>query len=437
MNRSLEVALGCTIAALIASPLLRAQEATLAPGTALRVELDHRVRIHVGASVTGHLSEPVYLVDHQVIPKGALVYGTIRGTHPGPRGEHVRQLLAADFTPLRVPNVVFTSLTIPATAATASRTVLIEAPAVQTDASVLTLGTRKQRQSIKAQLTGVIKQRVQEAKDTLRHHQFTEIVEKWAVGQLPYHPEILWSNARFNADLAMPADVPDTPHPDVPTEDLRGHLPAGTLYARLLSSLTSETAKRGDPVEAIITRPLFSPDGAHLLVPQGTHISGVIVRTRPARTFGRNGDLRFAFRNLDLPTENAGPELTEIHGRLSGAETAPGQHVTIDEEGQVQAGDGPGKYAEPIVLALLAGAARGDPDHRGGGDGVGPGAQTVSSNGFGLIARVVSLSTQNTQVLQGFAYYSLAKSLYFNFVAKGHNTTFPHDTEIEVTLSER
>jgi hypothetical protein len=61
----------------------------------------------------------------------------------------------------------------------------------------------------------------------------------------------------------------------------------------------------------------------------------------------------------------------------------------------------------------------------------------VSSNGFGLIARVVSLSTRNTQVLEGFAFYSLGKSLYFNFVAKGDNTTFLKDTEIQVTLSER
>lgn len=61
----------------------------------------------------------------------------------------------------------------------------------------------------------------------------------------------------------------------------------------------------------------------------------------------------------------------------------------------------------------------------------------VSSKGFGLIARIVALTSQNTQVLQGFAYYSLAKSLYYNFIAKRHQTTFPHDTEIQVTLSER
>ncbi len=82
-------------------------------------------------------------------------------------------------------------------------------------------------------------------------------------------------------------------------------------------------------------------------------------------------------------------------------------------------------------------AATPDDGHHGEGTGVSPGATTVASNGFGLIARVVSLSTRNTNVLQGFAYYSLGKSLYFHFVAKGHDTTFPRDTEIQVTLSER
>jgi hypothetical protein len=49
----------------------RAQQATLQPGTALRVELDKRVRIRPGAKVSGHLTQPIYLVDHQVVPAGA------------------------------------------------------------------------------------------------------------------------------------------------------------------------------------------------------------------------------------------------------------------------------------------------------------------------------------------------------------------------------
>lgn len=51
-----------------------------------------------------------------------------------------------------------------------------------------------------------------------------------------------------------------------------------------------------------------------------------------------------------------------------------------------------------------------------------------SFNGFGLITRVVSLSSRNTQALEAFAYYALCNTLYFNFIAKGHDTTFLRDS---------
>ncbi len=415
---------------------LLAQDAVLAPGTALRLVLDHSARMRKGASLTGHLTEPVYLVDHEVVPVGALVTGTIRGTHPGPKSVRVRRLLAADFTPPREPDAVFTSLTIPAKGDVAAHTVVIEAPAVETSASVLTMGTKKGKQSIKAQVGGFLKQRRQDVRDTLRKHHYAEIVEKWAVGQLPYHPDILWTETCFNADLAAPATIPDPVHASLPLEDLRGRLPQGVLHARLVRSLSSETAKRGDPVDAVITEPLLSEDRTQLLVPQGTHLGGVVVQTRAARRFGRNGDLRFAFRKLDLPNGEGTPQPADIHGRLSAAETAPGEHATIDEEGEIKAGNGPGKYVEPaLLLALAVGAGHHDDDGHSGDAGLGGSA--VGSNGFGLIARIVSLSTRNVQVVQGFAYYALAKSVYYNFVAKGHETTFPRDTEIQVTLSER
>ena len=213
MYKSFGAILSCTLAASAASPKLRAQEATLAPGTALRIELDHRVRSHVGAHVSGHLTEPVYLVDHQVVPAGALVSGVIRGLHPGPKSDHVRRLLAADFTPPKVPDVLFDTLTLPAVGTQGLRTIPINAPAVQTDAGVLTLGAKQKKQSLFAQARSAIKKAKDDTVDGLKHHEFTEAVEKYAIGQLPYHPEILWSKTRFNADLATPATLPDTPHP--------------------------------------------------------------------------------------------------------------------------------------------------------------------------------------------------------------------------------
>lgn len=430
------IAISCTLSLATVLPSLRAQEVSLPQGTALRIELDQRLRIRRGAKVTGHLTQPVYLVDHQVIPTGSIVQGTIRGIRPGPRAEHIQRLLAADFTPPRIPEVVFETLLLPDGQAAG-----INAPASVTTASVLTLGTQRKKQTIKAQIGDAIGQGRQNVEDTLHHHHFTETVEKWAVGQLPYHPDILWSGTRFNADLLTPVLVPDPVHTTLPVEDLGGHLPQGVLHARLSSPVSSKDAKRGDPVEAIVTQPLLTPDGSKVLVPEGTRLQGVIVRAKAARSFGRNGDARFAFRKLDLPENAGGSVLTgtatpiEIHGRLSAAETSPDQHIQLDEEGQAKAADGPAKYAEPLLLAALAAAA--GPDDHDASPNSSIGASTVASNGFGLIARVVSLSTRNYSVVQGFAFYALAKSVYYRFIAKGHETSFARDTEIQVTLSER
>jgi len=410
------------------------QQVTLPTGTALRVELDKRVRIRVGAHVSGHLTKPVYLLDHEVIPAGALASGSIQNTHPARTKERIRRLLAADFTPPRLPDVVFDSITIPAKGKQTASTVAIVAPAEQTNASVLTLGVKAKKRSIKQQVGDQIEQTKQDAKDTIKDHHYWEIVEKWAVGQLPYHPEIIWRKARFNADLSKAVVVRDTSHQALPTEDLHGRLPEGALDARLISSLTSETAKRGDVVEAIVTKPLLSADGQKLVVPEGTHLFGKVAQVQRARRLGRSGSLRFSFSRLDLPNNEAEQKTFEIHGHLSGAETAPGEHINMDEEGQAKASDSPAKYAEPALLAVLAAGAGPDEHHPGT---AAPGAAGYASNGFGLIARVVSLSTRDTNIIQGFAYYSLAKSLYFNFLDKGHDTTFPHDTEVQVTLSER
>ena len=413
---------------------LQAEQVTLEPGTALRIVLDRRCRIHRGALLHGHLSEPVYRIDHLVIPAGTLVSGVIRTTHAGPRSERVRRLLAADFTPPKVPDAVFTSLILPAQGNKPERVLQLDAPAVQTDASVLTLGTKKQKRSIKSQISSAVKENAHDAFAMIKRHQIGEIVERWAVGQLPYHPEILWSDARFNADLSTPTVLPDQADPVLPTEDLKGRLPQGVLHARLISPLTSELTRRGDPVVAVVTQPLLSPDHERLLVPEGARLRGAVVQTKAARSFGRNGDLRFVFRSLDLTAGNGAVQAKEIHGRLSAAGTVPGQNVTIDEEGQARANDGPAKYAEPLLLGVLA--AAGGPDEKHPGTAA-PGAAAYSSNGLGVIARIVSLSSGNANVTQGFAYYSLAKSIYFRFIAKGHETTFSRDTEIEVTLSDR
>jgi hypothetical protein len=106
----------------------------------------------------------------------------------------------------------------------------------------------------------------------------------------------------------------------------------------------------------------------------------------------------------------------------------------VDAEGNVQANPDKNRFVAPLLLAVTAMAGRGDDrDH----DGPGVGGTTVASNGFGLVARVISLTANNANVALGFGAYAFAKSIYFRFLIRGHEVTFPKDTQVEVTLSTR
>ena len=114
------------------------------------------------------------------MPAGAPVSGTIHKLLPGSRSDHIRRLLAADFTPPEMPEIVFGSITLPANKDHAAIVLQIDAPAAPTDASFLSLGT-KTKQSIKTQAIVMIKQHKQDVTDLVKHHQYAEIVEKWAI----------------------------------------------------------------------------------------------------------------------------------------------------------------------------------------------------------------------------------------------------------------
>jgi hypothetical protein len=175
-------------------------------------------------------------------------------------------------------------------------------------------------------------------------------------------------------------------------------------------------------VEATVTRPVFDSDH-NLLVPEGATLEGVVTRAKPARSLGRNGQLRFGFRGL---SDEAGT--THVDGNLTGATGAKAENLTVDDEGNVRANPDKGKVLAPLLLAFTAAIGHDD-------DG-GVGQTVVGSNGFGLIARFIAF-TNNKNVATGFGMYALAKSVYFRYLDRGHQVSFPRDTEVEVQLVSR
>jgi hypothetical protein len=51
--------------------------------------------------------------------------------------------------------------------------------------------------------------------------------------------------------------------------------------------------------------------------------------------------------------------------------------------------------------------------------------------------RTYEIQVTNADVGRGFAYFALSKSIYYRWIARGHELRFPKDTQIEILLNER
>ncbi|HEY4048415.1 MAG TPA: hypothetical protein VGM27_16240 [Acidobacteriaceae bacterium] len=136
----------------------------------------------VGRQLEGHLIAPMYLVDHQVLPVNTHVSGTIIATHHADKGTRTDALLNGDFTPLAVPELRFDHLTLPN-----GDIAEIETRVVQRDASVVRMRSPGKQPSIKDHAMEQIKQRKQDALDTITKPGKTDRLRRLLYAQLPYH----------------------------------------------------------------------------------------------------------------------------------------------------------------------------------------------------------------------------------------------------------
>ena len=440
-----------------ASTTAFAQVATIPAGVPLRVEIDHRYPMKVGSRLEGHLIAPVYLVDHQILPINTHVSGTIVATHPIDKSTRTDALLNGDFTPLASPEIQFDRLTLPN-----GELAEIATHVVQRDASVVRMRSTSKRPSIKDQVTEQMKQRKQDALDTVTKPRKADRLRQFLYAQLPYHPQKIWAGTEYDAELRQPLPIRQENDPaPLPVQPLGDRTPTGTIEARLTQDLNSATTKQGGPVDAVLTKPLLDRTQKEVVLPEGTHLTGSVVQVKPARWFARNGNLRFTFRQIELPPgfaaqgtpvqpsnenqpqsesatqlsphKSSTPQLLSrpIHGQMTATEATSAQNISIDSEGGAKAGSDKNKYLAPLALGFLAASSM---DGDEASDVLKNG---VVSNGFGLAARIVTMAASNRSIATGFAYYALTKSVYKRWIAKGHEVSFPKDTRLEIELAER
>jgi hypothetical protein len=428
VHRSQGICLFVTIAYVL-SPIASAQQANqstqlfaVPAGVPLHIRITRTAPLRRGAIVEGLLTAPVYVYDRIVLPKDVVVHGIVSDLVPSDRKIRIRAVLNGDVTPLHDPIVNFNSIRID------NRDIALDSRALIRNTQLIRFTAVTQKPSLFRQAKTMIHDRIQSTRDELFAPGKKDRALRLLYSQFPYHPQRIWAGTQFIADLSRPAEVKlpalmPTPITTANASSL-DHL---NVTARLTTALSSDIAQKGDLVNAVITLPIL--DAQHQLVlSEGAQLEGTVLQTKPSRSFGRNGQLRFTFRSVKRLGENA----EQVHGTLTGAEGNSSQSVTVDEEGGVKSNPDKNRFVAPLLLGVLAAAG----NHRDD-DGNGLGTTTVSSNGFGLVARVIALTVNSRNVATGFGAYAFAKSIYFRFLTRGHQVAFPKDTLVEVQLSAR
>jgi hypothetical protein len=390
--------------------------------TPLSIQLLQHVPMKAGEPLEGRLLYPVYADNRIAIPAGATLRGTVIQLGAD-RSRRIHARLRGDFTPFHIPVVRFDELVLP----DGERESLVSNSA-KDGAPILRLSPAPgaKKGSIVSRQIAAEKQRIKDAAAQITAPGRGDRLVQFIYTQLPYHPERIETGTAWTVDLAQPLDLRPM---DARPEDRGKADPPGKsamtewrLRAYLQETISSADRKPGDTFQAVVSEPVFNAEHA-VVVPQGSVIIGEITQTKPARSFGRQGKLRFRFRQLKLPTGFTQP----VEGSLAGVDANRSANLQIDPEGGI-APKPQNRVLLPLVLTFLAGRGLDDDDSR-----IANGA--VASNGFGIVGRIVGIVATSRNVAAGIGFYGAALSFYDLCLARGHNVIFPKNTRIEVTTT--
>jgi hypothetical protein len=405
------------------------EQLTIAAGTPIEAKLKRHVPMKVGQPVETSLEHPVYAENKVALPAGVLLRGSVVSLEPN-RELRDDARLNADFTPYHRPTVTFTAATLPD-----GTNVFLSTTPSSDGAPVIHLvpAATGKHHSLVAVAIDEVKILISSTKEALFSPGLGDRMEQLLYHQLPYHPERIEPGTLWTCELREPVVVPATASTASPTEHPPGQASAvpGSpakanleLHAYLDEELSSLNAKVGQTFQATVAEPVRGAD--HLLiVPQGAVLIGTITRAKPAKSFHRDGKLRFNFRQLQMP----GGSQQQIIGSVTGVEAKAGAKLKMDSEGGVES-QPQGKVIVPLILTVLASHVLDD-------DSDLTASTAVGSNGMGLIGRVVGIAGTSRDLAAGIGFYGTAVSVYRRWLRHGHDITFPKDNRIDIEVSER
>jgi hypothetical protein len=406
--------------------------------TPLSVELLQHVPMKTGEPLEGRLLYPVYVENRIAVPAGTVLRGSVMQLDSD-RSRRIHSRLRGDFTPFHIPVVRFDQLVLP------NGTVQpIVSDSVKDGVPILRLSPPpgKPKGSFIRRQIAEEKQRAKDAVALFTKPGRGDRLVQFIYTQLPYHPERIETATSWTVELAQPLDLtvkndpPEDGTDPVVHEESQQRVKAKLdatkppsdqniewrLRAYLQQTISSAHEKPGDTFQAFIAEPVF--DANHtLLVPEGSVLVGQITQAKAARSFGRQGKLRFRFRELTFPSGFSQP----VEGTLSGADSNKSANLQMDSEGGVQP-KSQNRVIAPLVLTLLAGRALDD-------DGSQVAQSAVASNGFGIVGRVIGMAASSRNVAAGIGIYGAALSFYDLWLARGHDVVFVKNTRIEITTT--
>lgn len=443
---TLLASVGISQEALLTRPEPRAEpESTIAltvpKGAPLEIALRENVHVKkAGQEIHGRILQPVYAFDKLVIPAGTEVKGRIAKIDDISRKKRVFGILNGDLTPAHKIDVEFSELQL-----ADGRRIPLQAMVTPGSGQSIQLVSAKGNDEGKKKngLEDAATKKVDEAKQQARQtwdqamKQVKEPgkfrrLEQYAVAQLPVRPQYLHAGTVYFAELEQPLDFgKESLNPGAISLSSLGALPMerSLVHALLVTPLSSASSQKGDPVEAVLSQPLF--DGDRLVLAEGSMLKGNVVQVRPATRWHHNGQLRIVFREMVPP---GGMQQTVVTG-LESIQAGRNQHVKLDSEGGAEATSPKTRYASvALSLALTAGAFRqhNDADDAASGqsgDGVAGGIA-----GFKLVGMALTLAIKSQPVGMAMGAYGSARSVYSHFIAKGRDVVFPKNTPMEISL---
>lgn len=401
---------------------------TVPDGASLQIALDKQVRVRkVGEPITGRVMQPVYAFDHLVIPVGTIATGRISAIDPISGRARALSALNADFTPSHKLAVVFYELTLPdgshiplhAAIAAGSGQVIRLVTADEHKKNAVKDAAAQKMDQARTQWNNAMKQ----VESPGKMHR----IMRYAMAQLPAHPQYIDAGTLYSAELEQPLDFGSEVVSANTLSSIGNPPPPGSLgHAVLLTPLNSASTQKSSDVNAELSQPLL--DEGRLILPAGTRLRGTVLQVRPARRLHRNGQLRISFREVILPNG----AVQAVDTRLQGVQSDSADNAQLDSEGGVKSTPSNTRYLTTGVsvgLALIG---------SGGRDDVGAAGPTAGgATGFKLIGLIVGIAFRSHTYGILMSAYGGGRSIYNNFLGKGREIVFPKDTVMEIGFGSR